>query len=124
MIENEIIEKMRLCFGIPDEEPMAWGIIEESHDAFTESLRPALLLEDGKLALDILQRRFYTSSQVLSFSRKLHPAHCDAADETIVLSSDDNYRCELTMQEVWETLFVSRYNDELVQRVRAGGRVL
>lgn len=124
MIENEIIEKMRHCFGIPDEEPMAWGIIEESHDAFTESLRPALLLEDGKLALDILQRRFYTSSQVLSFSRKLHPAHCDAADETIVLSSDDNYRCELTMQEVWETLFVSRYNDELVQRVRAGGRLL
>lgn len=96
---------------------MQWAIIVETNNG--ESLwLPGMILDGGRLTLDICRRMFITESTVLGVRRKIRPAKCESGDDEVILRSDWDKEVRLSLQELDDIYFNKYFKWELLERAK------
>ncbi|MBP5189299.1 MAG: hypothetical protein J6031_00085 [Bacteroidales bacterium] len=117
MVAQEIEQRLRTEFGIPPSISMQWAIIVETNNG--ESLwLPGMILDGGRLTLDICRRAFITESKVLGISREIRPSECESGDDEVILRSDWDKEVRLSLQELDDICFNKYFKWELLERAK------
>lgn len=96
---------------------MQWAIIVETNNG--ESLwLPGMILDGGRLTLDICRRTFITESKTLGISRKIRPAECESGEDEVILRSDWDKEVHLSLQELDDIYFNKYFKWELLERAK------